>query len=163
MINKGLLMSLRDADEQYISEQNNIKDVFINSSYWWQNASFVLPLLLGSISYIFGQIFDNSGAKGFGIFLIIVMIVMLPVVWLTWRSTATSISFTDKEIIALHLGKVLKKITLDNLQSIETIEYLGQRRYKLVESDEIFFTIDNEFDDVSEIIKTITARTGMQP
>ena len=163
MINKVLLMSLRDADKQYISQQSNIKDVFINDSYWWQNASFILPLLLGSISFIFGHIFDNSGAKGFGIFLIVVMVFMLPVVWLTWRSTATSIAFTNKEIIALHLGKVLKKITLDNLQSIETIEYLGQRRYKLVESDEIFFTIDNEFDDVSEIIKKITASTGIRP
>ena len=35
--------------------------------------------------------------------------------------------------------------------------------FRLIENDEIFFTIDNEFDDVSEIIKTITARTGMQP
>ena len=91
------------------------------------------------------------------------MVIMLPVVWLTWRSTATSIYFTDKELIALHLGKILKKITLENLQSIETIEYLGQKRYKLVESDEIFFTIDNEFENIPEIIKTITSRTGITP
>ena len=156
-------MSLRDVDEQYISKQNNIKDVFINDSYWWQNASFVLPLLLGSVSLLYGLIFENSGAKGFGIFLLVVMVIMLPVVWLTWRSTATSIYFTDKEIIALHLGKILKKITLENLQSIETIEYLGQRRYKLVASDEIFFTIDNEFENIPEIIRTVTSRTGIMP
>ena len=156
-------MSLRDVDEQYISKQNNIKDVFINDSYWWQNASFVLPFLLGAVSLIYGLIFNNSGAKGFGIFLLVVMVIMLRVVWLTWRSTATSIYFTDKELIALHLGKILKKITLENLQSIETIEYLGQKRYKLVESDEIFFTIDNEFENIPDIIKTITSRTGITP
>ena len=156
-------MSLRDVDEQYISKQNNIKDVFINDSYWWQNASFVLPLLLGAVSLIYGLIFNTSGAKGFGIFLLVVMVIMLPVEWLTWRSTATSIYFTDKELIALHLGKILKKITLENLQSIETIEYLGQKRYKLVESDEIFFTIDNEFENIPDIIKTITSRTGITP
>ena len=55
-------MSLRDVDEQYISKQNNIKDVFINDSYWWQDASFVLTLLLGAVSLIYGLILNNSGA-----------------------------------------------------------------------------------------------------
>ncbi|MDG1989811.1 MAG: hypothetical protein P8J51_00840 [Dehalococcoidia bacterium] len=155
-------MVLRPEDQHYIDKQKYVAKIYINNSYWWQNASFVLPFILGSISLLFGIIFNNSGAKGFGIFLLIVMIIMLPVVWLTWKSTATSIYLTNKEIVALHLGKLLKKIQLDKLQSIATIEYLGNKRYKLVESIDSYLTIDSEFNDIPQILEEIEKITGIK-
>mgnify|MGYP007106919277 CR=1 FL=1 len=155
-------MILQNEDQAYINNQKNVRKIYINNSYWWQNASFALPLIIGSISLLFGIIFNNSGAKGFGVFLLIVMIIMLPVVWLTWKSTATSIFLTNKEIIALHLGKKLKKIQLDKLQSITTIEYLGNKRYKLVESIDTYLTIDSEFNDIPQMLKEIEKMTGIK-
>ena len=155
-------MILHIKDQEYIDNQKNVSKIYINNSYWWQNASFVLPLIIGSSSLLFGIILNNSGAKGFGIFLLIVMIIMLPVVWLTWKSTATSIYLTNKEIIALHLGKILKKIQLDKLQSIATIEYLGNKRYKLIENIDTYLTIDSEFNNVPQMLEEIEKMTGIK-
>jgi hypothetical protein len=155
-------MILHIKDQEYIDNQKNVRRIYINNSYWWQNASFVLPLIIGSSSLLFGIILNNSGAKGFGIFLLIVMIIMLPVVWLTWKSTTTSIYLTNKEIIALHLGKILKKIQLDKLQSIATIEYLGNKRYKLIENIDTYLTIDSEFNNIPQMLEEIEKMTGIK-
>ena len=62
----------------------------------------------------------------------------------------------------LSLSLRIKKIQLDKLQSIATIEYLGNKRYKLVESIDSYLTIDSEFNDIPQILEEIEKITGIK-
>jgi|TARA_B110000263_G_scaffold249928_1_gene269318 hypothetical protein len=158
----GKKMQTRQLDQNHIAKQKDVTSVYINNSHWWQNASFALPFIIGLISIIIGLILENAGAKGFGFFLLVVTLIMLPVVLLTWHSTATSIYLTKDNIVALHLGKVLKKIYWKNLTAIDTIEYLGNKRYKLVQNTDIYLVIDSEFTDVPKLLQEIKQISGIK-
>ncbi|MCA9857337.1 MAG: hypothetical protein KC458_08670, partial [Dehalococcoidia bacterium] len=128
--------SLKRRDADVVRALPDVVRVFPNPSYWWQNASFALPLLVTAVSLIVGFVFGITEAVGFGLFGAVVTLIMIPVVMLTWRSTATSIVLTRSGALSLHEGKPLHRLDWSELRRIERVEYLGNTRYKLVHGDE---------------------------
>ena len=134
-----------------------------NTSHWWNHASFALPLL-GSIGFtLFGLIGGHAEATGFGLFLGAITVFMLPVVYFTWRGTATSIVLTDTAATALHTGSVLTTVDWSDVVQIERVETLGNVRWKLQPAEGQHVTVDGEIRDVPALIERAAALAGVTP
>ena len=150
----------RDAD--VVRGIPDVVRVFPNPSYWWQNASFALPLLVTVVSLLVGLIFGITEAVGFGLFGAVVTLIMVPVVMLTWRGTATSIVLTRSDALALHEGKPLHQLDWSELRRIERVEYLGNTRYKLVHGDDDeYLVIESEIEDGEALVDEAFALSGI--
>jgi hypothetical protein len=144
-----------------IEAMREVERVYVNDSRWWQNASFALPLIVSVISLTVGLVLGRAEGIGFGLFAGVVTLIMIPVVLLTWRGTATSIVLTRTGATALHVGKVLHHVDWSDLQRIEKVEYLGNTRYKLVHHDTEFLTVESEIEDSADLVDTAFALSGV--
>lgn len=135
--------------------------VYVNDSRWWQNASFALPLIVSVASLLVGVLFQRSEGIGFGLFASAVTVIMVPVVLLTWRGTATSIVLTTAGASALHAGRVLHHVDWNDLQRIERVEYLGNTRFKLVHHDTEFLTVESEIEDGADLVEQAFTLSGI--
>ena len=148
-------------DAAAIEGLRDVVRVHVNDSRWWQNASFALPLLVSVVSLLVGGVFQRAEGIGFGLFAAAVTLIMVPVVLLTWRSTATAIVLTKHGASALHLGRMLHHVDWRDLQRIERVEYLGNTRYKLVHGDTEFLTVEGEIEDAAGLVETAFALSGV--
>jgi hypothetical protein len=149
-------------DLAVVAEMPDLVRVFVNDSHWWQNASFALPMLGFVLSTAVGLIFGYAEALGFGLFLGAVTLIMVPVVLLTWRGSATSIVVRDRGIASLHHGRVLEQFDWADLRRIERVEYLGNVRHKLLYGDEDrFLTVESEIDDAESLVDSAFAFSGL--
>ena len=154
--------SLKRRDADVVRALPDVVRVFPNPSYWWQNASFALPLLVTAVSLIVGFVFGITEAVGFGLFGALVTLIMIPVVMLTWRSTATSIVLTRSGALSLHEGKPLHRLDWSELRRIERVEYLGNTRYKLVHGDEDeYLVVESEIEDGAELVEEAFTLSGI--
>jgi hypothetical protein len=150
----------RDADA--IAARRDVDSIYLNDSRWWQNASFALPAIVAAIALGIGLVTRIPEAIGFGIFVAVVTAIMGPVVLLTWRSTATSIVLTAGGAFSLHHGKVLHELAWPELRRVEEVEYLGNRRYKLVHGeDERFLTVESEIERAGDLVDRAFALSGL--
>ena len=147
MTNEPVTAAPHASDAAHIEGMRDVVRVYVNDSRWWQNATFALPLILSVISLAVGLLFGLDEGVGFGLFLAAVTLIMVPVVLLTWRGTATSIVLTKTGATALHVGRVLHHVDWADLQRIERVEYLGNTRFKLVHHDTEFLTVESEIED----------------
>ena len=148
-------------DRAAIEAMSDVERVYVNDSRWWQNASFALPLIVSVVSLAVGWLFGRAEGIGFGLFAAAVTLIMVPVVLLTWRGTATAIVLTKTGASALHLGRVLHHVDWTDLQRIERVEYLGNTRYKLVHHDTEFLTVESEIEDSAGLVDTAFALSGV--
>ena len=148
-------------DAAAVQTMDGVVRVYVNDSRWWQNASFALPLIVSVISLAVGLVLQRAEGIGFGLFASVVTLIMIPVVLLTWRSTATAIVLTKTGASALHLGKVLHHVDWSDLQRIERVEYLGNTRYKLVHHDTEFLTVESEIEDSADLVDTAFSLSGV--
>ena len=155
------LPDLHNADARAVASMHQVVRVFANPNRWWQNASFALPLLVTVVTLVFGFAIGSTEAKGFGLFAAAVTLLMVPIVLLTWRGTATSIVLTTEGVTALHLGQPLHEVAWTDLQRIEKVEYLGNARYKLVHHDSEFLTIESEIEGATDLVETAFALSGL--
>jgi hypothetical protein len=154
--------TVRRHDAAVVRGLPDVVRVFPNPSYWWQNASFALPLLVTLVSLAIGFIFGITELVGFGLFGAVVTMIMAPVVLLTWRGTATSIVLTRSGALALHEGRPLHRLEWSDLRRIERVEYLGNTRYKLVHGDdEQFMVIESEIEDGAALVDEAFALSGI--
>ncbi len=154
--------TVRRHDAAVVDGLPDVVRVFPNPSYWWQNASFALPLLVTLVSLIVGFVFGITELVGFGLFGAVVTMIMVPVVMLTWRGTATSIVLTQTGALALHEGRPLHRLEWSDLRRIERVEYLGNTRYKLVHGeDEQFMVIESEIEDGEGLVDEAFALSGI--
>ena len=156
------LRALHGADAAAATGLGGVVSAYVNDARWWQNASFALPLLVAMIAITGGLILHSAEALGFGIFAAIVTLVMVPVVLLTWRGTATAIVLTRGGATALHRGRVLHALEWRELRRIERVEYLGNTRYKLVHGDEDrFLTVESEIEGAAELVEAAFTLSGL--
>lgn len=154
-------LTVRRRDAAVVRGLPDVVRVFPNPSYWWQNASFALPLLVTVVSLVVGFAFDITEAVGFGLFGAVVTLIMIPVVMLTWRSTATSIVLTRSGALALHEGKPLHRLDWSDLRRIERVEYLGNTRYKLVHGDDEYLVVESEIEEGDALVEQAFALSGI--
>ena len=154
---------LRRRDAEVVRALPDVVRAFPNPSFWWQNASFALPLLVTLLSLAVGLVFQVTEAIGFGLFGAVVTAIMVPVVLLTWRGTATSIVLTRSGALALHEGKPIHELDWSELSRIERVEYLGNTRYKLVHGeDEQFMVVESEIEEGDSLVETAFALSGIR-
>jgi hypothetical protein len=149
----------RDVD--VVAPMSDVVRVFVNDSRWWQNASFALPFLGFVLSAGVGWLFGSAEALGFGLFLGFVTAIMAPVVLLTWRGTATSISLCEDRAVALHHGTVLHEVPWAVLHRIERVEYLGNVRHKLIHGEDEFMTVESEIEQADELVELAFELSGV--
>jgi hypothetical protein len=153
---------VRQRDAELVRALPDVVSVYPNPSYWWQNASFALPLLVTVVSLGIGLIFGITEMVGFGLFGAVVTAIMVPVVLLTWRGTATSVVLTRSGALALHEGKPIHRLDWSDLRRIERVEYLGNTRYKLVHGeDEQFMVIESEIEGGANLVDEAFALSGI--
>jgi len=149
-------------DDAWLAAAHGVQGVYVNPSRWWQNASFALPALIAVVSLIGGQLFGSAEATGFGLFAVVVTLIMIPVVLLTWRGTATAIVLTEAGATALHEGRVLHDLPWSELLRIERVEYLGNTRFKLVHGDEDrFMVVESEIEGGAALVDQAFALSGI--
>lgn len=154
--------NVRRQDAAVVHALPDVVRVFPNPSYWWQNASFALPLIVTAIALIVGFVFGITELVGFGLFGAVVTMIMVPVVMLTWRSTATSIVLTRSGALSLHEGRPLHRLDWADLRRIERVEYLGNTRYKLVHgADEQFLVVESEIEGGEALVDEAFALSGI--
>lgn len=154
--------ALDDRDAVVVAEMSDLVRVFVNDSHWWQNASFALPMLGFILSTGVGLLFGYAEALGFGLFLGAVTLIMVPVVLLTWRGSATSIVLRDRGIAALHHGRILEEFEWSELRRIERVEYLGNVRHKLLYGEEDrFMTVESEIEDAESLVDSAFTFSGL--
>ena len=134
-----------------------------NESHWWNHASFMLPLI-GCVGLtVPGLAFGWAEAIGFGLFLGVVLVLQLPVVWFTWRGTATAIVLTERGALALHRGEVRREVRWSDLERIERVETFGNVRWKLVEHGGEHVSIEGEIADIPALIACAGELSGVEP
>ncbi len=149
-------------DATWIEATPGVRGVYVNPSRWWQNASFALPALIAVVSLGAGAVFGWAEATGFGLFATVVTLIMVPVVLLTWRGTATAVVLTDLGATALHEGRVIHDLAWADLRRIERVEYLGNTRYKLVHGDEDrFLIVESEIERGAALVDQAFAISGI--
>ncbi len=157
-----MLHALHRADAAVAMSLDGVVSAYANDARWWQNASFALPLLVAALAIAAGLLLHSAEALGFGFFAAIVTLVMVPVVLLTWRGTATAIVLTRDGATALHRGRVLHALDWRDLRRIERVEYLGNTRYKLVHGDEDrFLTVESEIEGAVELVEAAFTLSGL--
>jgi hypothetical protein len=136
--------------------------VHSNQTSWWNNASFALPALGAALSLGVGLIARSPEALGFGAFLAVVTLAMLPVVLLTWRRTPTAIVLTRSRVVALHAGHPLREIPWSALARIERADY-DNIKWRLRPAEGDHLSIEAELDDVERLIERASALSGIAP
>lgn len=130
-------------------------------SRWWNHASFMLPLL-GCLGFtVPGLLFGSAEATGFGLFLGAVLVLQLPVVWFTWRGTATAIVLTAAGAHAMHRGRIRRELRWSQLERIERVETFGNVRWKLIERGGEHISIEGEIAEIPALIARASELSGV--
>ena len=150
-------------DAATVAARPDVVQAHGNESHWWNHASFMLPLIGFLVLTISGLVFGWAEAIGFGLFLGVVLVLQLPVVWFTWRGTATAIVLTGEGALALHRGVVRREVRWSELERIERVETFGNVRWKLVERGGEHISIEGEIADIPSLIERASELSGVEP
>ncbi len=149
-------------DDRAATARLEVVQAHPNESHWWNHASFVLPLLGFAGFTLLGVVIGSAEAIGFGAFLGIVLVLQLPIVYFTWRRTATAVVLTHSGALALHRGRVLQEVRWEALERIERVETFGNVRWKLTERGGDHVTIDGEIADVPGLVEGAYTLSGLE-
>ena len=131
-----------------------------NTSQWYQNASVSLPLIGGLLALVIGVVSGSDEAKGFGIFLLAIAGLMVPVVLWSWRSTPTAIVVTASALISRHGDRELSRLPWDEIVEIERKETLGNLRWRVLSREGEHIAIEGEIEDVPGLIEAVKRLSG---
>jgi len=151
---------VRAADASAIGALPDVVSVHVNQSHWWNNASFVLPLLVALVSMVIGLLFSSAEALGFGLFTVGVTVVLLPVVLVTWRRTATAVVLTREAAVALHEGRELVSVRWDAISEIKAVDY-DSIRWRIGPKEGEHLNIEAELYDVERLVEHAHALSGL--
>ena len=156
----GPLAALRRADREALAGLDVVA-AHPNLSHWWNHASFALPLIGCVLFLAIGLAAGSAEATGFGVFLGAVLALQLPVVWFTWRGTATAIALTREAALALHGGEVRRELRWDDLDRIERVETFGNVRWKLIARGGAHIAVEGEIADVPALVARARELAGL--
>jgi hypothetical protein len=152
--------TLRPRDRAVVDAIDRLESMHIIEAHWWNNASFLLPLLVGVVSLGIGAVTRSFEALGFAAFLFAVTAFMFPVVMVTWRRTPTAIVLTTDRILALHEGRILRELRWSEVARIERADYDNIKwRIRPHEGDHL--SIESELTDVDGLIDAAHRLSGL--
>lgn len=152
--------ALRARDRAVVDAIAGVESVHVLEAHWWNNASFLLPLLVGIVSLAVGALTGAFEAFGFAAFLFAVTAFMFPVVMITWRRTPTAVVLTTDRILALHEGRVLRELRWSEVARIERADYDNIKwRIRPREGDHL--SIESELTDVEGLVDAARRLSGL--
>ena len=151
---------LRPRDRAVVEAIGRLESVHVLEAHWWNNASFLLPLLVGVVSLAIGAVTRSFEALGVAAFLFVVTAFMFPVVMLTWRRTPTAVVLTTDRILALHEGRVLRELRWSEVARIERADY-DNIKWRLRPREGDHLSIESELTDIDGLIQAARRLTGL--
>ena len=128
---------------------------------WYNNATFVLPLLASLGSLIGWAVLGGTELLGISIFFLIVTGVMLPLVWLTWQRTPTVIVLGATQIEALHQGEARQALPWSEVQAVRRMETMGNVRWYVVGAEEAHLTLEGEIAGLDTLLAEARRLAGL--
>lgn len=151
----------RDPDAEAIAGMADVVAVRRNVTNWYQNATFVYPLLAAVVAGAAGLLLDSFELKGFSLFLFAVTVAMLPIVYMTWAATPTAVVFTRDAAVTLHRGREMKRIPWSRVRAVTMHETLGNVRWKIVDDEGDHLTIDKDIEDPESLVEEARRLAGL--
>ncbi len=148
-------------DERLVASLAGVLQVHRNTTNWYNNASFALPLLATVVVAIAGLALRRSDVLAFAGFLAVVTLCMIPVVLVSWRQTPTAIVLTETEIRSLHSGRVLKALPWDSVHAVTRRETQGNVRWLVQAGEGQHIAIEGEIEDVPGLIEAARRLAGI--
>ena len=148
-------------DQAAIAATAGVVSVHHNTTSWYNNASFALPLLATVVAAIAGALLRNVDWLAFAGFLLAVTLLMIPVVLTSWRHTATAVVLTRAGISALHNGRRLQTVPWRDVIAIERRETQGNVRWLVQSAAGEHVTLEGELNDIDGLLRTARGLAGL--
>ncbi|MGI8552728.1 MAG: hypothetical protein ACR2PL_18365 [Dehalococcoidia bacterium] len=150
-----------DSDARAVASMPDVLGVYRNSTSWFNNASFLLPLAGAILVGLAGAVTRSFELLGFAGFLALVTFAMLPLVLVTWRQTATAVILTRDRIVTVHDGHPLKTLAWDSIQAIRRRETQGNVRWEISNECGERILLDGEIDDLPALLNQAHELSGL--
>lgn len=150
-----------DPERRVISAMADPVGIYRNSTSWYNNASFLLPLLATLLVGLLGAFTHQAELLGFAAFLAVVTLIMLPVVLLTWRQTATTVVLTERAILSLHGDRVLQSLNWQQVHAIQRRETQGNVRWQVLATNGERILLDGEIEHLVELVGDALRLSGL--
>lgn len=150
-----------DPESRVISALADLVGIYRNSTSWYNNASFLLPLLATLLIGLLAALTHHAELLGFAAFLAVVTLIMLPVVLLTWRQTATTVVLTESGILSLHSGRVLQSLNWRQVHAIQRRETQGNVRWEVLAANGERILLDGEIEHLVELVGDALRLSGL--
>ena len=144
---------LRRRDRDVIETMPGIVSIQPYTASWFNNASFVFPLLAALGSLIAWATTGSAELLGVGIFFAVVTGLMLPLVYLTWSRTPTAIILRDSGIASLHQGRLLKALEWNHVVAVTKKDTMGNVRWYISAEDEEYISVEGEIDQIDQLLR----------
>jgi len=140
-------------DDEAIGQIFDVVSVHRNTTSWYNNASFALPLAAAILVGLAGLVTRRSDVLGFAGFLCVVTLGMVPVVLVSWRSTPTAVVLSMAEITSLHEGRLLRGLPWSSVVAITRRETQGNVRWIVSTGGEGRIALDGELEDLDGLVR----------
>ena len=141
------------ADAAVIAALPDVLAVHRNTTHWYNNASFAMPLLAAIVVLAAGLILRRGDVLAFAGFLFAVTLGMVPVVLVSWRQTATAVVLTRERIVALHDGRELKSLVWREVRGVTRRETQGNVRWHVSSESGERIALDGELEDLDGLLR----------
>lgn len=148
-------------DAAAIAALPDVIAVHRNTTHWYNNASFALPLLAAIVVAAAGLILRRGDVLAFAGFLFAITLCMAPVVLVSWRQTPTAVVLTADRIVALHDGRVLKSLAWGDVRAVTRRETQGNVRWHVTAESGERITLDGELADLDGLLREAKRLAGL--
>jgi hypothetical protein len=150
-----------DAEATAIATLPGVIAVHRNTTHWYNNASFALPLLATLVVGVVGLLLRRGDVLAFAAFLLAVTLCMLPVVLVSWRQTPTAVVLTTEGIVSLHGGRTLKRLAWPDVCSVTRRETQGNVRWHVATASGERIALDGELADLDGLLREARRLAGL--
>ncbi|MEE9278085.1 MAG: hypothetical protein V3V06_06700, partial [Dehalococcoidia bacterium] len=153
---------LRAKDAAAVAAMPDIVSTHTYEAGWYNNATFVFPLL-GAVGTLIAWTATGSvELLGLSIFLFVVTGVMLPLVYLTWQHTPTAVVVRESRIDALHQGHVMETLAWHDVTAVRRVETMGNVRWYVVGPDGDHLTLEGEIAELETLLSHAARLAGVE-
>ena len=149
---------LRRKDAEALLRYRGVRSVHTYQASWYNNATFVFPLLAVIVASIIWLVTGSGEAGGAAIFFLVVTAAMLPVVFITWQRQTTAVIVHEEGVTALHAGFEQQTIEWDELRSVRRVETMGNVRWYLDGAGEEHIVIEGEIAEREDLLDAARAK-----
>lgn len=148
---------LRAKDTAALPRYAGVRSTHTYEASWYQNATFVFPIIGALIAGIVWLVSRSGEAGGASLFFLAVTVLMLPVVFATWQRTTTVIVVHEAGISALHQG--VEQITLSwaELRGVRRVETMGNVRWYLDGAEGEHIVVEGEISGREALLAAVSS------